>query len=239
MEKRLRSELSRAHRERPLEPGVALERLRAAVAPAWDGDAFRDFASRLVAAGGLAQQGDALRLATHRTELEGEARRRYERLLDALVQAGLAALAEADWLRAAGLGPEAAGLPAFALRRREALRLSDGAYVSAAAWDGLVARLRAEAAAGRATLDVPEFKDLFGLSRKYAIPLLEKLDDLGITQRVGTTRRFKASFAAGAEASAAASAATSVENSAAASVDTSAETSAPPPAGGDGPVNSG
>jgi hypothetical protein len=35
---------------------------------------------------------------------------------------------------------------------------------------------------------VPEFKDRFKLTRKWAIPLLEHLDQIGRTRRVGDLR---------------------------------------------------
>jgi selenocysteine-specific elongation factor len=38
-------------------------------------------------------------------------------------------------------------------------------------------------------LDVARFKDLTGISRKYAIPLLEWLDRERITRRVGDARQ--------------------------------------------------
>ena len=38
-------------------------------------------------------------------------------------------------------------------------------------------------------LTVPKFKDMFGISRKYAIPYLEYLDRIGITKRAGNVRR--------------------------------------------------
>jgi selenocysteine-specific elongation factor len=37
-------------------------------------------------------------------------------------------------------------------------------------------------------LDVASFKDLTGVSRKYAIPLLEYLDRERVTKRVGDVR---------------------------------------------------
>jgi selenocysteine-specific elongation factor len=40
-----------------------------------------------------------------------------------------------------------------------------------------------------ATIDVATFKDRFGITRKYAIPLLEYLDRERITRRVGDTRQ--------------------------------------------------
>ncbi len=35
---------------------------------------------------------------------------------------------------------------------------------------------------------MPEFKDRFGLTRKWAIPLLEHLDQIGRTRRKGDLR---------------------------------------------------
>jgi len=38
-------------------------------------------------------------------------------------------------------------------------------------------------------IDAKTLRDRFGTSRKYAIPVLEHLDSLGITQRVGDSRK--------------------------------------------------
>jgi selenocysteine-specific elongation factor len=43
----------------------------------------------------------------------------------------------------------------------------------------------------RSDITPATFRDLFGTSRKYAIPLLEYLDREGVTVRVGDTRRLK------------------------------------------------
>lgn len=40
-----------------------------------------------------------------------------------------------------------------------------------------------------AVIDVAAFKDRFGITRKYAIPLLEYLDRERVTRRVGDTRQ--------------------------------------------------
>ena len=37
-------------------------------------------------------------------------------------------------------------------------------------------------------IEAATFRDLVGTSRKYVIPLLEHLDDLGVTQRVENKR---------------------------------------------------
>jgi selenocysteine-specific elongation factor len=38
------------------------------------------------------------------------------------------------------------------------------------------------------TVSVPEFKDMLGVSRKWAIPLLEHFDEIKLTRRVGDER---------------------------------------------------
>ena len=49
--------------------------------------------------------------------------------------------------------------------------------------------LKASAPDGRATIDVGTFKERYGLSRKFAIPLLEYLDRERVTRRVGDVRQ--------------------------------------------------
>jgi selenocysteine-specific elongation factor len=48
--------------------------------------------------------------------------------------------------------------------------------------------LKTAAPGGRATVDVAMFKDRYGVTRKFAIPLLEWLDRERVTRRVGDTR---------------------------------------------------
>jgi selenocysteine-specific elongation factor len=51
-----------------------------------------------------------------------------------------------------------------------------------------VQALKSAAPGGRATVDVATFKDRYGVTRKFAIPLLEWLDRERVTRRLGETR---------------------------------------------------
>ena len=51
-----------------------------------------------------------------------------------------------------------------------------------------VSALKNTAPGGRATVDVAAFKDKYGVSRKFAIPLLEYLDRERVTRRTGDVR---------------------------------------------------
>lgn len=70
--------------------------------------------------------------------------------------------------------------------RRRLVGSKDGFYLHARWLDELIAKLRA---LKKKDLTIAEFKTLTGLSRKYAIPLLELLDEMGVTRRVGSDRK--------------------------------------------------
>ena len=61
----------------------------------------------------------------------------------------------------------------------------EGRTASSSVPDEAVSRLRAS---GKPAFEIAEFKEMFGLSRKLAIPLLEYLDGKKITRRVGDRR---------------------------------------------------
>ncbi|HEY7113936.1 MAG TPA: selenocysteine-specific translation elongation factor [Thermoanaerobaculia bacterium] len=78
------------------------------------------------------------------------------------------------------------GLLGYLAKKGELARLPGGWLVAREAVDGVVAKLRAS---GKKSFDVPEFKEMFGLTRRLAIPLLEHLDAAKITRRVGDRRQ--------------------------------------------------
>jgi selenocysteine-specific elongation factor len=74
------------------------------------------------------------------------------------------------------------------VRSRTLVRV-EGMLFHAAALDDLKADVRAlKSKAEDARVDVASFKARYGISRKYAIPLLEYLDRERVTRRVGETR---------------------------------------------------
>jgi selenocysteine-specific elongation factor len=92
----------------------------------------------------------------------------------------------------------AAGAPAALAERMTALLVRsrtlvriDTLYFHAEALEGLKAEIRALKAAGSAAavrVDVGAFKERYGVTRKFAIPLLEYLDRERVTRRVGEAR---------------------------------------------------
>ena len=78
------------------------------------------------------------------------------------------------------------GVVGFLVKQGRLVRLAEGVYVHQKNLD--TARERMAARRGE-TIDVGQFKEFFGLSRKIAIPLLEYFDRAGVTKRVGDSRQ--------------------------------------------------
>jgi selenocysteine-specific elongation factor len=75
----------------------------------------------------------------------------------------------------------------FLLQQGELIRVNENIVLSPGRITFLQSQLKESFPSGR-TFTVPEFKDLFGISRKYAIPFLEFLDRKRITRRIGDKR---------------------------------------------------
>ena len=78
------------------------------------------------------------------------------------------------------------GVISFLVKQGVLVRIADGVYLHR---DALAAaRVRMAEKKGQ-TIDVGQFKEFFGLSRKIAIPLLEQFDRDGVTKRIGDSRQ--------------------------------------------------
>ncbi len=73
------------------------------------------------------------------------------------------------------------------VREQKAVKIADDYFLHKSAWNELKAKMR-DLKSNRRTFSVPDFKTLFGVSRKFAIPLLESLDREGVTRRSGNER---------------------------------------------------
>lgn len=189
--KTLRTALGKAHRERPLDPGPSPEALRAALAPDWGADEFRALLDLLAARRTLVISASAVRLPSHQGGASSEAAAALGRIAAVLEPLGLDALGEEELTAKAQLGSRHAEILGLAMRQGAVMRLAGRLVISGNAWQGLVAALRQRAAGGQERVDVATFKELFGLTRRVAIPLLERLDDQGVTQRIGNERRIR------------------------------------------------
>ena len=80
------------------------------------------------------------------------------------------------------------GSPGLLTRQRILVKL-ESLLFHADRLDSLKSEIRALKTAGNeARIDVASFKERYGITRKYAIPLLEYLDRERVTRRVGEAR---------------------------------------------------
>jgi selenocysteine-specific elongation factor len=116
-----------------------------------------------------------------------EQSRHLAAIAQAYESAGLAAPSVRELAQQLGLGEsEMRRLITLLLREKSIVRMgSDDLFMHARALDNLVARLHP--LRGK-VIDVAAFKQLTGLSRKYAIPLLEYLDHARVTRKQGDQR---------------------------------------------------
>jgi selenocysteine-specific elongation factor len=171
------------HRKNPLLPGIPKQDLRGRELP--DSPAFLIDAI-LAQENQIVVEGENVRLAIHKLVLkqdEEQARTAIERAFE---QAGLAVPALPDVLAKSGVeAARARSLLQILLREKRLIRVSDDLVFHHTAMEKLRTMLAAHKAA---RFNVGTFKDWTGISRKYAIPLLEYLDRERVTRREGDER---------------------------------------------------
>jgi selenocysteine-specific elongation factor len=132
--------------------------------------------------------GEQVRLAGRGVELKDEEARAKEQIERAFAQAGLKVPLMKEVLEKLPIDRgRAQKLVTLLLRDRVLIKLADDLVFHHTALEGL-RQLMAAQKAKTPKIDVPTFKDLIGVTRKYAIPLLEYLDQQRVTRRVGDER---------------------------------------------------
>ncbi len=179
----LQNALKQFHRDKPLLAGLSKEDLRTRIlpsAPAFLLDALLSLSKT------ISSRGDALHLASHKVALKQDEAEALAKIEGAFEAAGLAVPATAEVLARSGVeSARAKSLLQILLREHKLVRLSDELVFHSSA----IATLRLLLAARKGErFAVSEFKDWTGISRKYAIPLLEFLDRERVTRRDGDTR---------------------------------------------------
>ncbi|HEY3217251.1 MAG TPA: selenocysteine-specific translation elongation factor [Candidatus Eisenbacteria bacterium] len=170
----------------PARFGIPKGELKSTLKAELDGPLFDPAFEAIVARGAVELRGERVRPAARPWEPPAEVVAALERVAGELEAAGLAVPEVATWQAALpGLGPEVLSLGYFLGRL---VRVSQELSYTARQLDGLRARLAAHFARSL-TLSVAEFKQLAGVSRKYAVPLLEHCDRVGWTARAGDDRR--------------------------------------------------
>jgi selenocysteine-specific elongation factor len=188
---RLRSQtlalLEAFHGENPLRSGISREELRSRVGHAQE-RVFAQLLGALEAEGVVRSERDQVRLASHAIRLTPEQERVVKGLEADFRSAGAAPPSPEEALARYGVkGNEKHDLFQVLVADRTLLRVKESLFFHADALrsiqEQLVTLLHAKKEIGPA-----DFKDLFGVSRKFAIPLMEYFDAQRVTVRVGERR---------------------------------------------------
>jgi len=187
--RKIAARIEKFHKENPLLPGISREDLRSSLGRRVRPETFRAALDELLAQKVLEAQGEIVKRAGAAIHLDPEEARAKEQIEKAFAIAGLAVPAVKEVL---------SKLPVEARRAEKILQilLRDKILVRVTAelifHHDALAQLRDRLSVFRKTkgdhISVPGFKELTGISRKYAIPLLEYLDRERVTRRAGDER---------------------------------------------------
>ncbi|HMH01438.1 MAG TPA: selenocysteine-specific translation elongation factor [Terriglobales bacterium] len=174
------------HKRNPLVGGMSKEALREQldVGP----EVFDLTLNHLVGDKKLEVIGEFVRLPGHSVLMKDEEAESKKMIESAFASAGLKVPALKDVL--AGLKVDRARaqkIVTLLLRDKVLIKISEDLVFHRDALEGLRKRMAVQKAT-TPKMDVARFKDLIGVSRKYAIPLLEYLDREHVTRRVGDER---------------------------------------------------
>jgi selenocysteine-specific elongation factor len=170
----------------PARFGIPKGELKSALKTTVDGSLFDAAFDALVADETLAVRGERVRPAGSPWEPPAATVAALERLEAELESAGLAVPETAAWQKQLGAtGAEVLSLGYFLGRL---VRVSQEFTYTAKQLDRLRTKLAAHFAR-KPTMNVAEFKEISGVSRKYAVPLMEHGDRMGWTVRSGDERK--------------------------------------------------
>ncbi|MCY7376867.1 MAG: selenocysteine-specific translation elongation factor [Pyrinomonadaceae bacterium] len=188
------AEIESFHKRESLAKGILRETLREKIYARLPPEIFKTVLESLQQDGKIAAEKDIVRAASHNLELSSEEKILRERLEKIYRTAKLEVPKLEDALLEAVKGTKlnrehARKIFQLLLNSGELVKITDEFYFARNEIDELIGKLKAFAEKSVDKLiDVPTFKDLAGISRKYAIPLLEYFDRERITRRAGDKR---------------------------------------------------
>lgn len=137
--------------------------------------------------GRIESEGDRVRPAGYKISLTPQQEEARRKVLAALPAGGFAVKTGRELEEA--VGPKVREVLPLMTGGGELVRFGGDFFLRPEALEEVRRLLLERAGSGAGTIGVPEFKDLLGITRKYAMPLLEHLDDLRWTRREGEGRR--------------------------------------------------
>jgi selenocysteine-specific elongation factor len=189
LSERIFARVEKFHKENPLLPGITREDLRAKEARKVRPETFRAALEDLAARGRIELAAEVVKRAGAAIALQPEEARAKDQIEAAFAKAGLAVPTVKEVLAKLTVDAKRAEkLLQILLREQRLVRVTSDLIFHRDALADLRSHLRNFQKTRGPRISVPAFKDLTGISRKYAIPLLEYLDRHAVTRRQGDER---------------------------------------------------
>jgi selenocysteine-specific elongation factor len=181
--------VAKFQKENPLLPGIAREELRASLGRRVRTETFRAALENLAVQKKLDAQGELVKKSGSEIALRPEELKAKEQIEAAFRSAGLSAPSVKEVLDKLSVeAKRAEKLLQILVREKNLVRVTAELIFHRDALAQLKEHLSAYKKSKGDRISVPLFKDLTGITRKYAIPLLEYLDRERVTRRAGDER---------------------------------------------------
>jgi len=183
--------LAAFHQSTPLARGMEMESLRSQLSFSFSPKIFRAVTDKLVAEGVAVREESTLRLPSHSVTLNENEQGTAARL-ERLLQEGGLTPPEVKELEERLRVPRKllSDLLGVLESRGRAVKVTTDLYFGSAALEKAKTALTTHLTA-QGEISAAAFRDLLGISRKTAIPLLEYFDRTGLTLRVGDVRKLR------------------------------------------------
>jgi len=189
VQQKINSRVEKFHKENPLLPGISREDLRSSLGKRVRPEAFRAALDALITQKKLDAHGEIVKRAGATINLDREEARAKEEIEKAFAAAGLAVPAVKEVLSKLPVeAKRAEKILQILLRDKVLVRVTPDLIFHRDALAQLRDRLSVFKKNKGERISVPIFKELTGITRKYAIPLLEYLDRERVTRRAGDER---------------------------------------------------
>jgi selenocysteine-specific elongation factor len=186
---KIAARVEKFHKENPLLPGMPREDLRSSLGRRVKAETFRAALEELVQQKKLELQGDLVKRAGSAITLEPAEAIAKQQIETAFAAAGLAVPSVKEVLNKLPVeAKRAEKILQILLREKNLVRVTPELIFHRDALAQLRDRLATYKKTKGERISVPVFKELTGITRKYAIPLLEYLDRERVTRRAGDER---------------------------------------------------
>ncbi|BBD08413.1 selenocysteine-specific translation elongation factor [Desulfovibrio ferrophilus] len=179
------------HKTDPMKQGVLRGELASTWGRALPERLFHAIVERLLKRGELVAEAEALRLKGHKVSLAADQEKLREAVLGAYASGGETPPNLKDVLEPLGVSyKEAAGVFRLLMEQGKLVKVKEDMFFHAEALGSIRSKV-VSFLEQSGEMAAPDFKTITGLSRKFAIPLLEHFDKDKLTVRVGDKRRLR------------------------------------------------